>query len=104
MKIDLQSVIEDAEKLLAGLRELDATDIDEDARGRAPRHQRSDVSLRLQLLAHQADKIRVGVADTYFSYREREKDSGRGRGEEPAQPGDPQQQRQATLPVRDGKS
>jgi hypothetical protein len=63
--------------LLAGLRELDGTDIDEGARGRAPRHQRSDVSLRLQLLGHQADTIRLGLADTYFAYRGREKDSGR---------------------------
>jgi hypothetical protein len=80
MKINLQSVIEETEELLAGLRDLDGTEIDEDARGRAPRHERSDVALRLQLLAHQADKVRVGVASTYFGYRGREKDSGRGRG------------------------
>jgi hypothetical protein len=85
VKINLQSVIKDAEELLAGLHDLDGTDIDEDARGRAPRHQRSDVALRLQVLAHQADKIRVGLTDTYFSYRVREKDSGRGRAGEPEQ-------------------
>jgi hypothetical protein len=97
MKISLQSVIEDAEELLAGLRALDGTDIDEDARGRAPRHQRSDVALRLQLLAHQADKIRVGLTHTYFSYRVREKDSGRGRAGEHEQPGHAGPQGEATL-------
>jgi hypothetical protein len=89
MKINLQSVIKDAEELLAGLHDLHGTDIDEDARGRAPRHQRSDVALRLQVLAHQADKIRVGLNDTYFSYRVREKDSGRGRAGEPEQAAHP---------------
>jgi hypothetical protein len=79
MKIDLQPVIEEAEGLLAGLRELDGIDIDEDARGRASRHQRSDVSLRLQRLAHQADKVRLGIVDTYYDYRDREKETGRGR-------------------------
>jgi hypothetical protein len=83
MKINLQQAIKEAEELLTGLCELDGTEIDEDARGREPRHQRSDVSLRLQLLAHQADKIRVGVADVYFGYRERERDSGRGRAGDP---------------------
>lgn len=87
MKISLQQAIEEAEELLTGLRELDGTEIDEDARGRGPRHQRSDVSLRLQSLAHQADKIRVGVVDVYFSYREQEKNTGRGRDGESPQAG-----------------
>jgi hypothetical protein len=77
VKIDLQSVIGDAEELLAGLRELDGTEIDEEARGRAPRHQRGDMAFRLQRLAHQADRIRVGLNSSYFDFREREKDSGR---------------------------
>jgi hypothetical protein len=34
MKIDLQSVLADAEELLTGLRDLDGSEIDEDARGR----------------------------------------------------------------------
>lgn len=103
MKISLQQAIGEAEELLAGLRELDGTEMDEDARGRGPRHQRSDVSLRLQSLAHQADKIRVGVLDVYFSYRDREKNTGRGRGEEPRQMSDRQPPGQATLPVKDGE-
>jgi len=77
LKINLQSVIEDAEELLAGLRELDDTEIDEDARGRAPRHERAEIAFRLQRLSHQADMIRVRVVSTYFDFREREKDSGR---------------------------
>jgi hypothetical protein len=87
MKIDLQSVIEDAEELLAGLRELDGTEIDEDARGRGPRHQRSDISLRLQSLAHLADKTRVGVNSVYYGFRERDKESGRGRDGDTEQAG-----------------
>ena len=103
MKISLQQVIEEAEQLLAGLRELDGTEIDEDARGRGPRHQRSDVSLRLQSLAHQADKIRFGVLDVYFSYRDREKDTGRGRGGESPQVDHRRLQGQAALPVQQGE-
>ena len=77
MKIDLQSVLADAEELLTGLRDLDGSEIDEDARGRAPRHERSEVALRLQLLAHQADVVRVGLTSAYYDFRIREKDSGR---------------------------
>lgn len=77
MKIDLQSVLADAEELLTGLHDLDGSEIDEDARGRAPRHERSEVALRLQLLAHQADKVRVGLTSAYYDFRTREKDSGR---------------------------
>jgi hypothetical protein len=77
MKIDLESVIADAEELLTGLRDLDSSEIDEDARGRAPRRERSDMALRLQLLAHQADKVRVGLTSAYYEFRTREKDSGR---------------------------
>jgi hypothetical protein len=103
MKINLQSAIEDAEELLEGLRELDGTEIYEGARGRLPRHQRSDFSFRLQWLAHRADRIRVGLYDIYFSYREQEKGSGGGRGEEPEQGEQRRPAGQATLPVRDGE-
>jgi hypothetical protein len=110
MKIDLQSAIEDAEELLAGLRELNGTEIDEEGRGRVARHQRSNISICIQRLGHQTDRIRVSLYDIYFAYRdvyfgdrEEEKDSGRGRGAEAPQAGHGQPPGRVTLPVRDGE-
>jgi hypothetical protein len=77
MKIDLEQAISEAEELLAGLRELDGTEIDVDAHGRGPRHERGDLSFRVQRLAHRTDVIRVSLYDNYFKWREQEKDTGR---------------------------
>ena len=77
MKIDLEQAVSEAEELLAGLRELDGTEIDVDTRGRGPRHQRGDLSFRLQRLAHRTDRIRVCLYDNYFEWRQQEKDTGR---------------------------
>jgi len=71
MKIDLQHMIETTEALLAGMRELDGTEIDEQARGRAARERRTDVSMSLQALAYQADVVRVTLTGVHLSLRDR---------------------------------
>lgn len=71
MKIDLQDAIETTEAMLAGMRELDGTEIDEDVRGRAAREQRTGVSMSLQMLAHQADVVRVTLVGTHMSLRDK---------------------------------
>jgi len=79
MKIELRDTISAAEELLAGLRALDGTDIDEDARGRAARGQRADLSIELQWLAHTADSVRVTLTGFNLSLRDRDRDRDRGR-------------------------
>jgi hypothetical protein len=71
MRIDLAQSITAAEELLAGLRELDGTEIDDDAKGRAARDQRTETSMSLQLLAHKADTIRVALNGAHLGLRNR---------------------------------
>jgi hypothetical protein len=71
MRIDLAQSITAAEELLAGLRELDGTEIDGDTKGRAARDQRTETSMSLQLLAHKADTIRVALTGTHLGLRDR---------------------------------
>jgi len=71
MRIDLAQSIAAAEELLAGLRELDGTEVDDDAKGRAARDQRTETSMSLQLLAHKADTIRVSLTGTHLGLRDR---------------------------------
>ena len=73
MKIDSQAAIAETELLLADLRDLDGTDLDDEAFTRAARQERGHVPTRLLYLAHRSDKVRVHVMDAYFSYRERDK-------------------------------
>jgi hypothetical protein len=73
MKIELRAAIDETELLLAGLRELDSTDLADEAFTRAARQDRGQVPTQLLYLAHRTEKIRVHVMDTYFSYRERDK-------------------------------
>lgn len=73
MKIDLQAAIDETELLLAGLRELDGTDLADEAFARAARQDRGQVPTKLLYLAHRTEKVRVYVMDAYFSYRERDK-------------------------------
>ncbi len=73
MKIDLRAAIEETELLLAGLREIDGTDLADEAFSRAARQDRGQVPTRLLYLAHRTEKVRVQVMDAYFSYRERDK-------------------------------
>jgi len=70
MKIDLAQQVADAEKLLASLRDLDGTEVEDDAHGRAPREHRAGLALRLQLLAHGADTIRVALVGANLALRE----------------------------------
>lgn len=71
MKIDLQDAIKTTEAMLAGMRELDGTELDEEARGRAAREQRTGISMNLQMLAHQADVVRVTLDGAHLSLRDR---------------------------------
>jgi hypothetical protein len=73
MRIDLKAAIDETERLLAGLRELDEMDLADEAFTRATRQDRGQVPTRLLYLSHQADKVRVHVMDTYFSYREQDR-------------------------------
>jgi hypothetical protein len=73
MKIDLRAAIDETELLLASLRELDGTDVADEAFTRAARQDRGQVPTRLLYLAHCTDRVRVHVMDAYFSYRERDK-------------------------------
>jgi len=77
MRIDLTRQIGEAEELLASLRALDGSEVDEEARGRGAREQRADLSLRLQKLEHQADVIRVALVGTHLALRDSQ---GRGDG------------------------
>jgi hypothetical protein len=78
MKIELRDTISAAEELLAGLQALDGTEIDEDARGRAARGQRADLSIELQWLAHTADSVRVTLTGFNLSLRDRGRDAAAG--------------------------
>lgn len=71
MRIDLQKARQDARDLLAGLEELDGTELDDEARGRAPREQRAEVAGRLEVLAHKADGIRHDLSGARLSLRDR---------------------------------
>jgi hypothetical protein len=77
MRIDLTQQVGEAEELLAGLRALDSSEVDDEARGRGAREQRADLALRLQKLAHQADVIRVALIGTHLALRDSQ---GRGDG------------------------
>jgi len=72
MKIDLQQAIGTAEELLAGMRALDGTETDDQARGRAAREQRADLVLQLQVLAHQADVVRLTLVGAHLGLRNRD--------------------------------
>jgi hypothetical protein len=73
MKIELRETITAVEELLAGLQALDGTEIDENARGRSAREQRTGLSVQLQWLAHTADSVRVTVTGFHLSLRDRER-------------------------------
>jgi hypothetical protein len=69
MKIDLQQPIKEAEALLASMRALHGTNLDEGP-GRAARASRTEASRGLQLAAHKADGIRWALLDTHLSLRD----------------------------------
>jgi len=69
MKIDLQQPIKEAEALLASMRALHGTELDEGP-GRAARAGRTEASRHLQLAAHRADGIRWALADAHLALRD----------------------------------
>jgi len=78
MKIDLQQSIMEAEALLASMRALDGTEIDESG-GRAAREARTEASMGLQMAAHKADVIRVALFGAHLALRDRgRQDAGGG--------------------------
>jgi hypothetical protein len=79
MKIDLAQQVRDAEQLLASLRDLDGTEVEDDAHGRAAREHRAGLALRLQALAYGADTIRIALVGANLALRENQ-----ARGEAPA--------------------
>lgn len=74
MKIDLQDAIEAAEAMLERMRDLDGTEINDASRGRAAREQRTEISMSLQMLAHQADVLRVTLTGAHLGLRDRGRD------------------------------
>ena len=68
MKIDLHDAIETVEELLAGLRELDGTGVDE-APTRAAHRQRTNFSRTLLYLSHLGDRASVQVMAAYHMFK-----------------------------------
>jgi hypothetical protein len=84
MMIDLQESIKAAEELLTGLRALHGMEIEGDATGRAAREHRSQLSIRLQWLAHTADAVRVTLTGYNLSLRDREQGRESSTGDQAA--------------------
>ena len=80
MKIDLHHAIETVEELLAGLRELDGTEVD-DASTRAAHRQRTNITRTLLYLSHLGDRASVQVMDAYHGFKPR--DLAKSRDEPP---------------------
>ncbi|TDD23805.1 hypothetical protein E1287_38625 [Actinomadura sp. KC06] len=71
MKIDLHDAVATVEELLAGLRELDGTEIDE-APTRAAQRQRTNLTRSLLYLSHLGDRASVQVMDSYHAFKTRD--------------------------------
>ena len=72
MNLDLGQAIATAEALLADLQELHRMDLQEDVRGREARERRSGIALKLQVLAHDAGRLKLDIDGTYLDYRQRD--------------------------------
>lgn len=68
MKIDLHDAVATVEELLAGLRELDGTEIEE-APTRAARRQHTGITRKLLYLSHLGDRASVQVMGAYHDFK-----------------------------------
>jgi hypothetical protein len=74
VNLDLGQAIATAEALLADLRDLHGMDLQEDVHGRAARERRSGVALTLQVLSHDAERLKLDIDGTYLAFRQRAAD------------------------------
>lgn len=71
MNLDLGQAISTAEALLADLQELHGMDLQENVHGRVARERRSGIALKLQVLAHDAERLKLEIDGTYLNFRQR---------------------------------